>query len=189
MKILFLFFFLLSLNLTASKSLWIGYGIITDSKEDYQRESPVTSKFINWGFGKSFFGPNLLYFESGYGLPEGRTFDDSETRTSYVKAGYERHMTMLNFQTYAGIAPGAIIRTVNVDQRSTNWKPNDPDYEVTGIRKRSSVTYMIEANLGARFLRNLIPGISFDWNVFSLIYNEGKFRFMTALTLVYIKGD
>jgi len=82
----------------------------------------------------------------------------------------------------------AIIRTINAKKRSTNWQVGELDYDVEGIDKRSTATYMGELNVGTRLLNQLLPHIALDWNIFSLIYNNGKLKYFTGINLVYIHG-
>ena len=82
----------------------------------------------------------------------------------------------------------SLVRTIEADRRGTNWQIGGTEYAVTGIRKRSSLTEFAEANVGIRFFRNFLPGMSFDWNIFSFMYDGNNYRYMSAVNLVYVAG-
>jgi hypothetical protein len=186
-KYAFLFSFIFSISLSALPNYWLGFGVLTQNKASNLRDNPI-SKIITLGLGYSYGSKNLNYFEIGYGLSNSGSSDESNDRTSFVKAGYERFFNLLSFTLYTGISGGSIIRTIEAKKRSSNWQLEDLDYDVEGISKQSAVSYMGEINFGTRFLNKIFPGFSLDWNIFSLIYNNNKLRYFTGITLVHIGG-
>lgn len=187
MKYILLIVLLISLPALSSTNIWAGYGQMSQSKEKYQREDIDTQKLVTWGIGYGFLAQNLIFFESGYGLPS-TVNDYAKDRTSFLKVGFERYFSALGVFPYLGIGYGYVVRTVEAKKRSNNWQTGDQDYDITGTKKRSSLSYLVDGTFGIRFFRDLIPGVTFDLNAISLFYNKDKVRYLTSLNLVYVFG-
>jgi hypothetical protein len=180
---------LISTSLFANTNFWLGFGVLGQSKQDYERTEESSHKMLTWGIGESFWNNNLVYFESGLGV-ERNLSDGAKSRTSFIKIGYELYFDLEVFYPYMGLGYGYFIRTISAAKRSSNYSPSDNpvDYSVTGTKKRSSLSRMYSGTIGTRFLAGVVDNMSLDFNAITLIYNGKRIRRYTGLNVVYIFG-